>query len=108
MKPPDDAGPRSGWSAMRHRGFALFVAMRIVSNFGTNVIAVAVGWQVYDLTRNPADLGLVGLFQFAPALLLLLVTGAVCDRYNRRIMRRSALPARASAPRRSSTSHGPG
>jgi MFS family permease len=86
MNPPDNASHRSGWGAMRHRGFALFVAMRIVSNFGTQVIAVAVGWQVYDLTRNPADLGLVGLFQFAPALLLILVTGAVCDRYNRRII----------------------
>ena len=52
--------------------------------FGTQIISVAVGWQVYDLTRNPADLGLVGLFQFAPALLLLLVTGAVSDRFNRR------------------------
>jgi MFS family permease len=86
MKPPDDASHRSGWSALRHRGFALFIAMRIVSNFGTNVIAVAVGWQVYDLTRNPADLGLVGLFQFAPSLFLILVTGAICDRYNRRII----------------------
>ena len=86
MNPPDNASHRSGWGAMRHRGFALFVAMRIVSNFGTNIVAVAVGWQVYDLTRNPADLGLVGLFQFAPALLLILVTGAVCDRYNRRII----------------------
>jgi MFS family permease len=86
MNPADKPSHRSGWSAMRHRGFALFIAMRIVSNFGTNVIAVAVGWQVYDLTRNPADLGLVGLFQFAPSLFLILVTGAVCDRYNRRII----------------------
>jgi MFS family permease len=86
MEPEDKASPGTGWSAMRHRGFALFIAMRIVSNFGTNVIAVAVGWQVYDLTRNPADLGLVGLFQFAPSLFLILVTGAICDRYNRRII----------------------
>ena len=45
---------------------------------------VAVGWQVYDLTRNPLDLGLVGLSQFLPALVLVLVTGAVADRYRRR------------------------
>jgi MFS family permease len=86
MTTTDDAGPRTGWSALRHRGFALFIGMRIVSQFGTQIVAVAVGWQVYDLTRNPADLGLVGLFQFAPALLLVLVTGAVCDRFNRRII----------------------
>ena len=41
---------------------------------------VAVGWQVYDLTRDPFDLGLVGLVQFVPALLLVLVTGAAADR----------------------------
>jgi MFS family permease len=45
---------------------------------------VAVGWQVYDMTRNPLDLGFVGLSQFLPALLLVLVTGAVADRYRRR------------------------
>jgi MFS family permease len=77
---------KSGWTALRHRGFALFIAMRIISQFGTQIIAVAVGWQVYDLTRNPADLGLVGLFQFAPAFFLILVTGAVADRYNRRLI----------------------
>jgi MFS family permease len=77
---------KSGWSALRHRGFALFIAMRIISQFGTQIVAVAVGWQVYDLTRNPADLGLVGLFQFAPAFFLILVTGAVADRYNRRLI----------------------
>jgi MFS family permease len=86
MIPAEDAGPRTGWSALRHRGFAFFIAMRIVSQFGTQIVAVAVGWQVYDLTRNPADLGLVGLFQFAPALLLVLVTGAVSDRFNRRLI----------------------
>jgi MFS family permease len=86
MIPAEDAGPRTGWSALRHRGFAFFIAMRIVSQFGTQIVAVAVGWQVYGLTRNPADLGLVGLFQFAPALLLVLVTGAVSDRFNRRLI----------------------
>jgi len=80
------ARPRSGWQVLRHRGFALFFVMRVLSAMGTQIVAVAVGWQVYDLTRNPADLGLVGLFQFAPALLLILVTGAAADRYNRRII----------------------
>lgn len=86
MEPAAEASPSSGWTALRHRGFALFIAMRIISQFGTHIVTVAVGWQVYDLTRNPADLGLVGLFEFAPALLLILVTGAVADRYNRRMI----------------------
>jgi len=46
--------------------------------------AVAVGWQVYNLTQRPLDLGLVGLAQFLPALALALVTGHVVDRYDRR------------------------
>ncbi|MCB1448633.1 MAG: MFS transporter, partial [Nitratireductor sp.] len=56
------------------------------------IVSVAVGWQIYDLTRDPFDLGLVGLIQFAPSLLLVLVTGAVADRFGRRmIMGTSAL-----------------
>jgi MFS family permease len=72
--------------AFRHRGFTLFWVARLLSTFSTQIVSVAVGWQVYDLTRNPFDLGLVGLVQFAPALLLVLVTGAVSDRFNRRVV----------------------
>jgi MFS family permease len=46
--------------------------------------AVAVSWQMYDLTHNPLDLGLVGLTQFIPAVLLVLVAGHLADRYDRR------------------------
>ena len=80
------ARPPSGWHVLRNRGFALFFIMRVLSAMSTQIVAVGVGWQVYDLTRNPADLGFVGLFQFAPALLLVLVTGAVADRFNRRFI----------------------
>jgi len=93
MNSADNGRPRTGWRALRHRGFALFMAMRIVSQFGTQIVTVAVGWQVYDLTRNPADLGLVGLFEFAPALLLVLVTGAASDRFNRRMIAAVCLTA---------------
>jgi MFS family permease len=85
MKPAVEA-PRSGWHVLRHRGFTLFFVMRVLSAMARQVVAVAVGWQVYDLTRNPADLGLVGLFLFAPSLLLVLVTGVAADRFNRRII----------------------
>ena len=57
-----------------------------MATFAAQILSVAVGWQIYDLTRDPFDLGLVGLVQFAPALLLVLVTGAVSDRYNRRVI----------------------
>ena len=45
---------------------------------------VAVAWQMYDLTRDPLDLGLVGLTQFVPAVLFVLVAGHIADRYDRR------------------------
>ena len=48
--------------------------------------AVAVGWQMYDITHNPLDLGLVGLTQFIPAALFVLVAGHVADRYDRRMI----------------------
>ena len=83
--PAADAEPRSDhWGAFRHRGFLLFWLSRLSATFAAQILSVAIGWQIYDLTRDPFDLGLVGLVQFAPALLLVLVTGTVSDRYNRR------------------------
>ncbi len=73
-------------SAFRHRGFTLYWCARFSSMFAIQIVSVSVGWQIYDMTRDPFDLGLVGLFQFLPALLLVLVTGAVSDRYNRRMI----------------------
>ena len=46
--------------------------------------SVAVGWQVYEITRRPLDLGLIGLAQFLPGMLLFLVSGHVADRFDRR------------------------
>lgn len=86
MTPADASTPRSAWSALSHRGFALYWVSRLCATFATQIVSVAVGWQVYDLTRDPFDLGLVGLVQFAPALLLVLVTGTVSDRFNRRLI----------------------
>src|SRR5438067_791578 len=74
----------SRWGALRHRRYRLFWAARFLATFAALMVSVAVGWQVYDLTRNPLDLGFVGLVQFAPSLLLVLVSGAASDRFNRR------------------------
>ena len=48
--------------------------------------SVAIGWQVYDLTHRPLDLGFVGLAQFLPGLGLALIAGYVVDRYDRRLV----------------------
>lgn len=52
--------------------------------FGTEMQSVAVGWQVYEITHRPLDLGLTGLVQFLPGILLFLVAGHVTDRIDRR------------------------
>jgi len=64
----------------------LFWVARFLATFAALVVSVAVGWQVYDLTRNPLDLGIVGLVQFAPSLILVLPSGTMSDRYNRRLI----------------------
>ena len=50
----------------RYRSFALFWASRLLSVVAFNILAVAIGWQIYELTSKPLDLGLVGLVQFLP------------------------------------------
>lgn len=74
----------SRWAAFQNASFMKYWFSRLASGFAVQIQTVAVGWQVYDMTRDPLDLGLVGLSQFLPALLLVLVTGAVADRYRRR------------------------
>ena len=64
---------------------------RFLTGFATQVVSVAVGWQIYDLTRDPFDLGLVGIVQFLPALLLVLVTGVIADRFGRRLIMAMAI-----------------
>ena len=74
------------FAAFRHRPFRAYWAARFLTTFAAQIVSVAVGWQIYDLTRDPFDLGLVGIVQFLPSLLLVLVTGAVSDRFGRRLV----------------------
>jgi len=68
------------------RSFPAFIRFwwaRVTATIGNQMLMVAVGWQMYDLTGSAWDLGLVGLLQFAPALALVLVAGQVVDRFHR-------------------------
>ena len=78
------ADPR--FAAFRHSAFLRYWSARFLATFSTQIVSVSVGWQIYDLTRDPFDLGLVGIIQFAPSLLLVLVTGAAADRFGRRMI----------------------
>jgi len=65
------------------RGFMQLWFARLAGTSASQMLMVAVGWQMYDLTRSAWDLGLVGLFQFAPSLALVLWAGHVIDRHHR-------------------------
>lgn len=78
-------------SAFRHRAFALFWSARVCSMLAIQMQVVAVGWQVYAMTGDPLDLGLVGLFQFLPTLALVLVAGHVVDNNDRKTVLFGAL-----------------
>jgi MFS family permease len=70
--------------AFEYPSFGLYQIARFCIVLATEMQSVAVGWQVYEITRRPLDLGLVGLAQFLPGILLFLVSGHVADRYDRR------------------------
>jgi MFS family permease len=86
MTPDSATASDRRYAAFRHGAFLRFWVARFLATFSTQIVSVAVGWQVYDLTRDPFDLGLVGIIQFLPSLILVLVTGAVSDRFGRRLI----------------------
>ncbi len=69
--------------AFRYPGFRYFQLARFLTVSATEMQSVAIGWQVYEITRRPLDLGLVGLSQFLPGILLFLVAGHTADRLPR-------------------------
>ncbi|MEI7803813.1 MAG: MFS transporter [Hyphomicrobiales bacterium] len=76
--------PASSSSLLAQRPFVLFWLARLASTMGYHMLAVVIGWKVYELTGSALDLGLVGLIQFIPAVVLTLLIGHVADRYDRR------------------------
>ncbi|NKB78360.1 MFS transporter [Ochrobactrum daejeonense] len=81
-----DASTADRYAAFRHSAFKKYWGARFLSAFAVQIVSVSVGWQIYDLTRDAFNLGMVGLVQFLPALLLVLVTGAAADRFGRRFI----------------------
>jgi len=88
---PGDAGaPASAphgsmFSLLRgNRDFAAYVASTFLSSLAAEILTVAIGWKIYELSGSALDLGLVGLVQFLPSCLLVFFTGAAADLYPRR------------------------
>jgi len=74
----------AGRVAFTYPSFVLYQTARFFIVLATEMQAVAIGWQVYDITRRSLDIGLIGLAQFLPGILLFLVSGHTADRYDRR------------------------
>jgi MFS family permease len=74
----------SRFPSLAHAAVRRYLAARFGVSVAVQMQTVAVGWQVYQTTRNPLDLGLIGLSQFLPFIVLVLPAGHVADRYDRR------------------------
>lgn len=72
------------FAAFRHSAFKRYFWARFLTASATQIVATAVGWQIWKVTENAWLLGLIGLVQFLPALLLVLVTGLAADKLGRR------------------------
>ena len=68
---------------LRQGPFIWFLLARLMAVIALQMLLLALAWQMYDLTESAWDLGLVGLFQFLPALLLALPAGQAADRWSR-------------------------
>ncbi|MFC3650153.1 MFS transporter [Dyella humi] len=75
---------RSTDSLLNHPAYVAFWCARTASSFGFQMLSVAVGWQIYAITGRAFDLGLIGLVQFFPSVLLALPAGHLADQFDRR------------------------
>ena len=75
---------------LQQRPFVLFWLARVSTTVGYQMLALLIAWQLYELTSSAFVLGLVGLIQFVPAVLLALLIGHAADRYDRRLIIRAA------------------
>jgi MFS family permease len=72
------------FAVLKNRDFTLYLCSRFFASIATQMVIMAVGWQVYHITGRVLDLGLIGLSQFLPFLCLVLFSGHVADQFDRR------------------------
>ena len=92
-----DPVPAAPPSLMQHRAFALFWCARTATTGAYQMQAVAIGWQIYELTASAFDLGLVGLVQFIPVVLMTPLVGQAADQFDRRAVARTCQIVKALA-----------
>src|SRR6266487_2968390 len=84
IHPADTPAPHDPYAALRFRDFRLLGLGQFIAVLGEQMIGVAIGWELYERTSSPLALGLVGLVQVIPVLLLSLPAGHIADRLDRR------------------------
>ncbi len=86
---PSPAATATATSLLKYPSFVRLWFTRTATTGAFQMQGVAVGWQLYEMTGNPIDLGIVGFIQFLPLVVLNLVVGQVTDRYDRRVIMRN-------------------
>jgi MFS family permease len=79
------------------RGFYFFLLTRLLSTAANQVLLLALAWQMYDITSSAWNLGLVGLAQFVPTILLTIPSGHLADRLDRRRLIAAAIACQLAA-----------
>ncbi len=86
-EPLEPPGPAAGpYALLRNRDFVLYLLGRFIASFGQQMLAVAVGLEIWDRTHSKLDLGYVGLAQVVPMFLFTLPSGHVADNYSRKMV----------------------
>ena len=84
MRAPSAPADTDRLFLLQHPAYGWFWCARVASGMAFQILAVAVGWDIYEITHSTFMLGMVGLVQFLPIVQLTMVAGHVADRYDRR------------------------
>ncbi len=85
-KPTKVISMSNRFAAFQHSSYIRYFSARFLAVLAAQIVSVAVGWQIYDITKEPIWLGWIGLVQFLPALVLVFVTGLASDKFGRRLL----------------------
>ena len=84
VRPPDLERTNDPYGVLKNRDFLLYLVSRFISSFGQQMLAVTVGWEIYERTNSKLALGFVGLVQMVPMLLFVFPAGHMADNYSRK------------------------
>ena len=86
VQPVEDKSAGSPYAVLKNRDFFLYLTGRFIASFGQQMLAVIVGWEIYDRTHSTLALAWVGLAQIVPMFLFIFPAGHVADNYNRKLI----------------------